>query len=88
MKRKKYLNVLMVASIIFYTTWVLVEVSLIIIDYINPYYYSDIDVSQYGQAEIIFDIESGYILASSIGLSVVLIYSLRRIRSHTKTLVA
>ena len=45
MKRKKYLNVLMVASIIFYTTWVLVEVSLIIIDYINPYYYSDIDVS-------------------------------------------
>ena len=45
MKRKKYLNVLMVASIIFYSTWVIVEVSLITIDFFNHYYYSDIDVS-------------------------------------------
>ena len=88
MKRKKYLNVLMVASIIFYSTWVIVEVSLITIDFFNHYYYSDIDVSEYGQAEIIFDIESGLVFTSSIGLSVVLIYSLQQIRSHTKTLEA
>ena len=84
MKRKKYLNLLKVANIIFFSLWASLEGTLI---FTSTYNDVDEDVDLGKQINIFANIESGMFLASSIGLSIVLVISLQRIRSYTKTLV-
>ena len=84
MKRKKYLILLKIANIIFFSLWALLEGTLI---FISTYNHVD-EGDDLGNLISIFDnIESGMFLAFSIVLSIVLIISLQKIRSYTKTLV-
>ena len=70
----------------YYSIWIIIEVTRIFINVFDEH--NEDHVAEHRGEKDIPTIESILVLTCSIGLGIVLIISLQRIRSHTKTLMA